>query len=140
MAQPIVSTTIIRNDFPRLGPQARARMDRLVAKTAFAIELRAKAKMLGPKGGRAYYRGAGNLHIASAPGEAPAVDLGQLIGSIRAHPVSVSIWEVSTNSPQGLYTELGTAFMAPRPWLRPSAEEQRPDFVREATVIVRLAG
>ncbi|MCV5720827.1 hypothetical protein OFM97_29950, partial [Escherichia coli] len=63
-----------------LRDQARAR----VSEVALASETEMKLSMRGPKSGRTYMRrgrtrsGRPNIHRASAPGEPPAVDSGNL--------------------------------------------------------------
>jgi len=75
-----------------------------------------KIEMAKAKHGRRY----GN-HIASAPGEAPAIDTGELAGSVRelgAASSSLETWvEYGSDVPQGAYMEFGTSTIAPRPWL-----------------------
>jgi len=55
---------------------------RIIKEIAFGIEGEIKLSMTGPKHGREYKR-RGRVHVASAPGEAPAVDTGFLINSIQ---------------------------------------------------------
>lgn len=104
------TTTQFTSLILRPGELRRA-LETLVAKTAFDYEREVKEQMRAPKHGRTYRRGRitkaaskklptglrgfqtakGNrravvgykLHRASAPGEAPAVDQGILINSIR---------------------------------------------------------
>lgn len=55
---------------------------RFIRAIAFGVEAEMKLSMTGPKSGNEYNR-RGRVHIASAPGEAPAVDSGFLINSIQ---------------------------------------------------------
>lgn len=62
-------------------------------------------------------------HQASAPGEPPAADTGQLLNSIH-HKLDSDgdgqyAW-IGTDLAIGTYLELGTRYMDPRPFLRPS--------------------
>lgn len=57
-------------------------LERFVKKGAAYIEGEVKRSMAEPKTGKAYKRG-DSFHIASAPGESPAVDSGNYIGSIQ---------------------------------------------------------
>ncbi len=72
--------------------------------------------------GRVYQRG-GRTHQASAPGQPPAVDTGQLRASVD---IGLGVDDlglfgiVGTPLVKGLWLETGTSRMAARPWLRPS--------------------
>ncbi|MCA1615049.1 MAG: hypothetical protein LC795_15635 [Acidobacteria bacterium] len=61
---------------------ARSRVDRaalqLVRRTALSIEADIKRDMASEKHGRVY-----GDHVASAPGEAPAIDTGVLVNSVQ---------------------------------------------------------
>ena len=75
------------------------------------------------KSGKFYRRG-GKTHRASAPGEAPAVDSGELL---RAIVFDVRGMEVEIGAEAGApYAELleeGTSKMEARPWLEPAVEK-----------------
>jgi len=80
------------------------------------------------------------FHIASAPGEPPANDTGNLIGSIthtqnedRSGVVSSS---VKVLAPYGKWLEYGTVKMAERPFIRPTKEHITPIF--KEYVIMKL--
>jgi hypothetical protein len=53
-----------------------------IREITFGMEAEFKARMTEPKSGKIYPRGKDRFHQASAGGEAPAVDSGNLIGSI----------------------------------------------------------
>ena len=113
----------------RITREMRPRVSAVVKNTAYAIEGRAKASMSGPKSGRLYVR-AGRIHQASAPGEAPAVDTGNLANSIQTHVLAGGLTaEVTAGAEYGLYLELGTLRMAPRPFFAPATEAERAAFV-----------
>lgn len=83
---------------------------------------------LGPGGGARTGRIYGE-HQASAPGEPPAEDTGALRASIEAR-VNISggnvIGEIGTRSvPYAAELEFGTSRVEPRPFLRPTVNEQR---------------
>jgi hypothetical protein len=82
-----------------------------------------------PKSGREYTRG-GKPHIASAPGEPPAIDTGNLANSISHQMVGSHTGEVSVGAEYGLVLELGGARMEPRPFAQPAAEKVWPEFLR----------
>jgi hypothetical protein len=87
-----------------------------------------KRLMSLPKTGRAYRRGRTAIHIASAPGEAPAVDREGLIGSINWQMNGELQAVVSINANYAAYLEYGTRFMARRPYVEPAIEKVRTDF------------
>lgn len=91
----------------------------LIKDIAFSIEAEMKRLMTLPKHGREYRRGS-RTHTASAPGEAPAVDTGFLINSIRTHIKSdtEAVIEIPAEYAEGL--EFGTSRIAERPFVRPA--------------------
>jgi HK97 gp10 family phage protein len=60
-------------------------------------------------------------HQASAPGEFPKTDTGQLVSSLffRVGADKLSSY-FGTKLVYGKYLEFGTSRMRPRPWLRPT--------------------
>ncbi|EYB67412.1 hypothetical protein DEIPH_ctg041orf0008 [Deinococcus phoenicis] len=64
-------------------------------------------------------------HTASAPGDPPAVDSGDLRNSIGVQKIKDGHYRVGTNKKHGVYMEFGTRKVAARPWLRPSLEKLR---------------
>jgi hypothetical protein len=91
------------------------------------VRSRTLEKLSGPRAGREYrVPGTNVTYTASAPGEPPAVRLGELRQSVN---VSVKtegpavIGEVGTPLDHGLYMEHGTVRILPRRWLGPSFEE-----------------
>jgi hypothetical protein len=62
-------------------------------------------------------------HQASAPGQPPAVDLGYLVNSIATVRVSKLTTAVVVYAEYGIYLEMGTVRMAPRPYLEPAFDE-----------------
>ena len=61
----------------------------------------------------------------AAPGEAPAVDTGNLKNSILAQPIGDGSkeWEVRVAAEYGIALEFGTEDIAPRPFARPAMEK-----------------
>lgn len=94
-----------------------------VALAAFDIRTTAILKIQKVSPGRIYPRGTKN-HIASLPGDPPNTDSGRLIQSIdvEIRPYALSAL-VGTNIVYGPWLEFGTLKMAPRPWLKPSFDE-----------------
>jgi hypothetical protein len=107
-----------------------------IREAALAIQERAvKSIKFGKKTGRVYdhyfvtikgravpIETRSRSHQASAPGEAPASDEGRLTDSISAdfYPMAA---EIGSGANHGLYLEEGTDKIAPRPWLKPAADE-----------------
>jgi HK97 gp10 family phage protein len=87
-----------------------------------------KRLMSLPKSGRAYRRGRRAIHVASAPGEAPAIDTGNLAGSINFGMQSPTMAEVTVNAEYAAYLEFGTIRMAARPYVEPALEKVRDQF------------
>ena len=89
-------------------------------------------KLSGERHGRTYtVPGTSRTYIASAPGEPPAVMLGELRQSISTESRAIEverngvniIGRVGTDVKHGLEMEKGKRNVLPRPWLQPSFEE-----------------
>ncbi len=103
----------------------RAALAEAVAEAAADVEAGAKiAIQTGDKTGHIYKR-EGKDHQASAPGEAPATDTGNLAGSIQATPVDELTWDVGTNVEYAPVLEMGGVHMQARPFLAPAVEAER---------------
>lgn len=94
--------------------------------TALHLERIIKRTLSKPGSGRRYKRGK-KWHTASAPGEPPAVDRGDLRRSIGREYVGQT-WRVGTHEERSPALEFGHVFpngrvLAPRPFFRPSARE-----------------
>lgn len=63
-------------------------------------------------------------HQASAPGEAPAQDTGELARGIQVQKRGDHVLIVST-APYSAALEFGTETIAPRPFMQPAVEENR---------------
>lgn len=98
---------------------------RAITKGAFLVQKTARTKIMkGPKTGIKYARGKG-FHQASAAGEPPANDLGNLqrsINVVAAQPGSPVAY-VNANTEYAAPLELGTKTMEPRPFMTPSVQE-----------------
>lgn len=106
---------------PELFQKLDAAIGRFVRKGIGFMEGRVKASMAEPKTGRQYGK-----HRASAPGESPAVDSGNLIGSIQQIFPSTLEGRVGTNVEYAIYLEQGTARMAARPLWEKTRTESLP--------------
>lgn len=89
-----------------------------------AVMVSNRAKRLIHKGARTgkIYKIRGKKHRASAPGEPPANDTGELSRRINPVPVSKMHWKVVSSAEYAIL-EYGTAYTAARPYMRPAAKE-----------------
>ena len=92
---------------------------------AVLLEKLIKEELSKPGSGRIYKRG-GRTHQASAPGEPPAVDLGDLRRSIGREQVE-DTWRVGTGLARAAALEFGHRYkdgrvLAPRPYMRPAVK------------------
>lgn len=110
------------DNFKRIAARFEDEVSRIVQSTAQAVSMNAKSLMRGVKHGRVYMRGK-RRHIASKPGEAPAVDTGKLKGSIMVRMVTKHKAIVTPTAEYAYSLEFGTRRIAPRPFMRPSAEK-----------------
>ncbi len=91
-----------------------------------------------PKTGNWYRRGR-KWHIASSPGNPPAVDRGILRASIVPSIIGDMEVEVGsvTAAPHGYWMEYGTKWslteniVAPRPWLKPAVDKHMPEIIED---------
>ncbi|MFN3650093.1 MAG: hypothetical protein ACK47B_10985 [Armatimonadota bacterium] len=133
----------------RVTKETRRKLAAVVYKTASDIEAHAKvAIQTGPKTGRIYraeqtvsfksgdtdvsftaYAGKKG-HQASAPGEAPATDTGNLAASITTKKTGLLRAQVTVGAECGAALEFGTADgkIAPRPFLQPAVDAVEPAF------------
>jgi hypothetical protein len=126
------------NRIPRIRAELMPAISAALERGAYAIERRTKENMAKPKHGRVYRRGS-VVHVASAPGEPPAIDTGTLASSIRTvrlDPLRYAV-QASTSYAELLYR--GTSRMQPRPYLGPEAEELLPRINNDVAQAVRRA-
>ena len=107
-----------------LAGVVREQAAQVVRKTAEEIATEARASMRGPKSGRLY-----GGHRASAPGEAPAIQTGELVTSVQAEMIGEQEAVVGADTEYAAMLEYGTTEMAARPFLTPAAEKARPLFI-----------
>ena len=84
------------------------------------------------KHGRWYNRGR-RKHRASAPGEYPASDYGNMVKSLEFELGEMEVEFGTVGAPYAELLELGTpkGQMAPRPWLANTADEMAPDIAND---------
>jgi hypothetical protein len=125
-------------DSGALETKVRQACVRVVAKTGGVI-LEEGSRLIAspPKTGRIYERdNPRRIHQASAPGEAPATDLGKLLasGEVILEPQTPDRISARVNwgAEYALDLELGTKKIEPRPFARPALAHAEPGFVAEA--------
>lgn len=116
------------NEF-KLNPKFMGDVRKAVAGgvDAASIALQGDLKLELSKQGKgwSYRKKGGRVHIASAPGDPPAPDLGTLRRSVQRDTSRLDSdlsARTGTNMPYGRWLEHGTRKMAARPWMRPVAE------------------
>lgn len=138
------------NHIPAIIASVRPAVSQVIRKTALDVETKIKNEMRKPKSGRKYVRVKGqgltrkgterkrkSMHQASAPGEAPAVDFGQLINSIQVENVTDLKSAVGTSVEYAMPLEFGSRRLAPRPVWRPVIEKMRKPFIAAMTFVLR---
>jgi len=107
----------------------------VLEKAAHDVEARAKVSILsGAKTGRIY-----GIHQASAPGEAPANEIGNLAAGIAVAPGPAPLSRIiASNAEYSERLEMGSpeGTIAPRPFLGPALESVRQPFVRAVQQVV----
>tara|TARA_Y100001937_G_C6914520_1_gene238931 strand:+ start:101 stop:550 length:450 start_codon:yes stop_codon:yes gene_type:complete len=104
-----------------------------------------KSIQTGPKSGRVYQKyNPRRTHTASAPGQPPASDTGNLVSQIMVRQQTKDNVLVESNALYSSFLEFGTSKMLARPFLFPATERSRPKitqavFNRVVKEIKRLA-
>jgi len=142
--------------FTQIGDKASAMLDIAVRKSTLSVERRAKvAIQTGAKTGTVYRVQSGfkrsssggsvqyvrsyKSHQASAPGEAPATDTGNLVNSISNRHVKLWEGEVRVSADYSYVLEFGGVHMAPRPFMAPAVADEFPEFVGACNSAMRQA-
>ena len=126
--KPALKITLDDSRLRAFPDRLRKRGKKLVQKTTKNIAGRMKVRIQhGPKTGRIYVHN-GIPHQASAPGQAPATDMGELVNSIDTSDGGELREFVNVHAEYGAYPEFGTSKMASRPYMRPSFEDERKNF------------
>lgn len=85
-----------------------------------------KSIMQGPKTGRIYEKyNPRRTHRASAPGQAPASDTGNLVSQIQVKSTNPDEVTVESGANYSKFLEFGTSKILPRPFLFPATERSR---------------
>ncbi len=94
--------------------------------------------MRGPKSGKVYEKSDNISHVASAPGQPPANDTGNLAGSILIIKNGEQI-VVSIGAYYASILEFGTSKIAERPFIRPSFMELKPKMEENIKELIKQA-
>lgn len=122
---------------PDVVPGLTDQASRIINQVGNGIVAEMKRIMALPKTGRTYRKKGGVLHVASAPGQPPAMDTGNLTNSISMQMIGPLQGRVNINAEYAAYLEYGTVRMAARPYLQPAIDQTRQDFL--AAGILRSA-
>ncbi len=114
----------VTDNTPELMQKLKKAASRYVRKGALHIEGEIKASMGEKKSGKRY-----GDHIASAPGESPAVDSSNLINSIFPEIKTLEA-KVGTPVEYSQFLEDGTSRMAARPVWQSTLDEEMPTLER----------
>ena len=68
-------------------------------------------------------------HRASAPGQAPASDTGNLVSKIMVKQKTKNITNVVSNANYSAFLEYGTSKMQPRPFMLPAFEKSKKPII-----------
>ena len=126
------------NDIPRIKAGMNPKAGEAVRSTAIDISYVAKRSMSGNKTGLEYKRSGGKSHRASAPGEAPAIDSGELVNSIQNAQIDQLTAMSFSNMEYAPHLEFGTVHMAKRPFYVPAAEQAFPEFQKQMLEIFEI--
>lgn len=122
--------------FSEISASMVREIDEACESTALDIQARAQMAIMNPpKSGRIYKRG-NVVHQASAPGEAPATDTGNLVNSAYTKQLGRAYYETGFTAEYAAHLEFGTAKIEPRPYLRPAVEAVRKAFIADIKRIV----
>lgn len=125
-----IAIKLTSNKFGDLARRLPQVVNEICETSAKAIEVDAKASMGEPKSGRIYSIG-GVDHQASAPGESPAIETGNLLSGIQTEADGATRWVVYTTASYSVELEYGAPArnLMPRPFFVPAAERERPKFL-----------
>jgi phage gpG-like protein len=112
----------LQSNIGQLNRELERKAKKLVSDTAFNLQTRMRQSMAEAKHGRRYGK-----HIASAPGESPAIDTGFLANSLQVAEEGLTAY-VGTNAEYAEVLEFGGARMEPRPYFEPAFTDEAPTF------------
>jgi HK97 gp10 family phage protein len=139
MANGITMHMTYNGGFAAISEAATERLAAAVQKATADVRTQAVVEIVsGEKTGRVYMKGKykDRKHQASAPDETPANDTGNLIASIFYGMENDLSGRVVVSAKYGLYLEVGTARMAPRPFLSPALAHVEPSFIADCAAAI----
>ena len=128
----MIKTKIVKefDHLPIMGQKMAQRAAAVVRVATFNVQSRVKLSMEPPKTGLIYKRPGGKTHLASAPGEAPAIDYGNLVNSIQVDFENGGLTGiVFTSRDYAALLEFGGAHVAARPFMEPAVNAEWPAFL-----------
>lgn len=130
----------LRRAFAKLEERARKRVEQSIKASGKNINKDVgDAIRRSKKTGKVYSRSAGNLsdtHRASAPGEAPANDTGNLASQIYFRQDDRLTVTVGSRAKYAAALEFGTSKIDPRPAWVPAVERERPKLLARLTRVL----
>lgn len=162
-----MATRIVHDNTAAVLRQIEQQLNAVVRKAATDVEANAKAAINnGAKTGRIYraektvvfnrggavplhprliersvtFNKGKSGHQASAPGEAPATDYGNLASSGGIVQVKPGHYQVVFSAKYARGLEMGTHKIAPRPFLRPALEKVKPSFLLAVQAVTKGNG
>lgn len=123
-----IRITVTHLDFRKIGAEMAAAIDDEVNKSANQIVGNAVLAIQNPPKTGATYKHGKIVHQASAPGEAPATDTGNLAGSGTVRRVGLAHYQCVFSTPYARALEFGnpSGTILPRPYLRPAVQKEEP--------------
>jgi len=131
-----VVVVVTLNRIPEIRAGMRRKAAQVIRRTTLEIERSAKLSMQEGKTGRLYDRPGGKVHVASAPGEAPAIDYSVLVNSIQSGFPELLTGVVYTTTEYAPVLEFGGVRLEARPFFTPAAERAWPEFLARMKGIV----
>jgi hypothetical protein len=126
----------LQSALEKMGPEMQAAASKAVDVTGLQLREDIQKRYTNtPQTGKRYKRGA-KIHIASSPGNAPAVDTGRLRASVLFRKVGPATVDVLTRVKYGAWLEFGTSRIAARPAWVPAVEAMRPRFLKRLEAVI----
>lgn len=121
----MIGLTIVTssNDWDRIANGLEPKVTALIEDTLEHIQEHIETAMELPKSGNVYGR-----HVASQPGEPPAIETRDLADSAEITMESPTVGSITYTSDHAAAMEYGAVHIAPRPFLTPGIEAERPAF------------
>ena len=118
---------VVKNNLNSIAAQLARETDIIANKTTTDIKASIIESMTGQKSGKVY-EVQGKKHQASAPGEAPARDTGNLINSITIDKAANAHYIINFGAEYAVRLEYGTGRIQPRPFARPAVKKHQYAF------------